>query len=204
MLANASGGRASEVAKFSAASGSLQWSWSPDGQWLTGFSQTGAMRNLVKIKASPGSSPVTLTEVPPTGLLYETAEWSPSGSGIMYASLEGMSMVSPEGGAPRKVASRQLLPFHFSKDGRQVFGIFHNLAGSGAEWQLYSIDVATGAEKLIGPVDLPGSVQSMAGFSIHPAGKRALISVAKWPFDIWMLEGFDQLQSNWLARLFRR
>ena len=113
-------------------------------------------------------------------------------------------MVSPNGGPPRKVSSRQINPFQFTKDGRQIVGIFHNVAGPGAEWQLYSIDAATGAEKMIGALELSASVQGMAGFSIHPDGKRALISIARWPYDIWMLEGFDQQPQNWLDRILRR
>ncbi len=78
-------------------------------------------------------------------------------------------------------------------------------AGDGAQWQLYSIDVKTGAEKIVAPVDLPASTDSIAGFSVHPAGKRFLTSIARWPYDIWMLEGFDQAASKtWLDRLFRR
>jgi dipeptidyl aminopeptidase/acylaminoacyl peptidase len=197
MLANASGGGASEIGKLEIPT--LQLSWSPDGQWITGLLPTReGKRNVAKIRASPGSSPVILAETPPVpGSNHAAAEWSPAGNGILYRSEEGIAMVSPEGGPPRKVSARRLDVFGFSKDPRQVFGIFHNVTGSGAEWQLYSVDVATGAEKMIGPVDLPASVQSIAGFSIHPDGKRALISVAKWPFDIWMLEGFDQPRTSY-------
>ena len=80
---------------------------------------------------------------------------------------------------------------------------FHNTAGAGAQWQLYSLNVKTGAEKLLAPVDLPASANDMAGFSLHPEGKRFLTSIAKWPYDIWMLEGFDQ-HKTWLDRLLRR
>ena len=31
--------------------------------------------------------------------------------------------------------------------------------------------------------------------SFHPDGKRLLTSIAKWPHDIWILEGFDQQTS---------
>jgi hypothetical protein len=93
---------------------------------------------------------------------------------------------------------------NFSKDGNQVYGIFHNTAGAGPEWQLYEVNVKTGAEKLLSAVDFPPSAAMVAGFSIHPDGKRALTSIAKWPFQIWMLEGFEQRPKNWLARLMRR
>jgi len=61
----------------------------------------------------------------------------------------------------------------------------------GAQWQLYSVDVKTGADKFLAPIDLPASTD----------GKRVLISIAKWPFDIWMIdiwmmEGFDQPASR--------
>jgi hypothetical protein len=97
-----------------------------------------------------------------------------------------------------------LLAGGFSKDGAQVYGIVRNTTGEGAEWQLYAIDVKTGAEKMLAPLDLPASTDGVAGFSLHPDGNRFLTSIAKWPYDIWMLEGFDQMpRKTWLDRLLR-
>ena len=56
------------------------------------------------------------------------------------------------------------------------------------------MNVKSGAEKFLAPIDLPASVDRLSGFSLHPDGKRFLTSAAKFPFDIWMLEGFDQGQ----------
>jgi hypothetical protein len=39
----------------------------------------------------------------------------------------------------------------------QVYGIVRNTTGEGAEWQLYAIDVKTGAEKMLAPLDLAWS-----------------------------------------------
>jgi hypothetical protein len=65
--------------------------------------------------------------------------------------------------------------------------------------------VKTGAEKFLAPLDLSASIDRMAGFSIHPDGKHFLTSVAKFPFDIWMLEGFQQPEPrSFLDRLLRR
>ena len=50
----------------------------------------------------------------------------------------------------------------------------------------------TGAGKMLAPLDLPASTNEVSGFSVHPEGKRFLTSIAKWPYDIWMLEGWDQ------------
>ncbi len=71
-------------------------------------------------------------------------------------------------------------------------------------WQLYSIDVKTGADKMLAPIDLPPSVQQVVGFSLHPDGKRFLTSIGKIPYDLWMLEGWDQPQKTWLDRLLQR
>ena len=77
--------------------------------------------------------------------------------------------------------------------------------GNGAQWQLFSVNVQSGVERFVAPLDLPASVDGLAGFSIHPDGKRFLTSAAKFPFDIWMLEGFNPPQpKNWPARLLHR
>lgn len=123
----------------------------------------------------------------------------------MYPSAGGMSLISPDGATVRKVSSRTFAGYTFSKDGRQIYGILHNTTGKGASWQLYSVDVATEAEKMLAPVELPASTGDIAGLSMHPDGKRFLSSIAKRPLDIWMIEGFAQPRSKtWLERVFRR
>jgi hypothetical protein len=63
------------------------------------------------------------------------------------------------------VTSREFFVYNFSKDGSQVFGIFRNTTGEGAQWQLYSVDVNSRAEKMLAPVELPASTDAMAGFN---------------------------------------
>jgi len=46
--------------------------------------------------------------------------------------------------------------------------------------------------RLVADVLLPSTAGDAAGFSLHPDGTRFLTSIANWPFDLWMLEGFDQ------------
>jgi hypothetical protein len=103
------------------------------------------------------------------------------------------------------LTSRKFLASSFSRDGRLVYGIAQNTSGAGPQWQLVTVDVQTGADKQIAILDLPASTASVAGFSVHPDGKRFLTSIAKWPFDIWMLEGFNEPQpKSWLASLLGR
>ncbi len=73
-----------------------------------------------------------------------------------------------------------------------------------AQWQLYSVEVKSGTEKMLAAIDLSESAGVVAGFSIHPDGKRFLTSFCKFPHDIWMLEGCDQAPKTWLDRLLRR
>ncbi len=208
MLSNVSGGRTttldSEVALgFSA--------WSPDGQWVAYGRTKAGMGELAKIRPGSSESLQILLQIPLAGVtrrdsIYQRMQWSPAGNWILYPTLtesEGLSLMSPDGHMNRKLTSRRYIVYGFSKDGSQVLGIYRNPDPDGAEWQMYSVDVNSGAEKLLGAVDLPPATEAIAGFSLHPDGKSFLISIAKWPFDIWMMEGFDQNKS-WLDRLLRR
>jgi Tol biopolymer transport system component len=208
MLANASGGRSTPVTPDGDQLDYLSASWSPDSQWVAYLRQAEAKVQLVKIHPGSAAAPVILAEDnranAPTWSSYPAVVWSPAKDGIVYAKRDGLVLTSPDGKTTRKLTERKLQVFGFSKDGGQLFGIFRNTTGEGAQWQLYSVDVKTGADKFLAPVDLPASTDGMAGFSIHPDGKRVLISIAKWPFDIWMMEGFDQPASRtWLDRLLR-
>jgi hypothetical protein len=80
----------------------------------------------------------------------------------------------------------------FSRRGREVVGVDRNTTGEDAEWQLWSVDVATGRETRLADLDLPDATDSLNGFSLHPDGTRFATAIALWPYDIWMLEGFDR------------
>ena len=171
--------------------------WSPDGEWIVYGRAMPSTRDVQIVRIRPGSS--GSSEVLAT---YSTSNvesvrppmaWSPAGEGILAVGRDGAYLMSPDYKTERKLTSRvfDANRMSFSKDGRQVLGMFRNTTGQGAEWQLYSIDVATGAEKLLAGVDLPVTTDDLRGFSLHPDGTRFLTSIAKWPFDIWMLEGFE-------------
>ena len=204
MLANAAGGGA--VLLDSIQFGTLDgMSWSPDGQWICYLREVAGKQDLVKIRATPGSAPEIVANAKPQTWIDSMPRWSPAGDWIAYPAADGIDLISPDGKSTRNLTSRKFLAYGFSKDGAQFFGVFQNTTGNGAQWQLYSVNVKTDAEKFLAPIDLPASVDRMSGFSIHPDGKRFLTSVAKFPFDIWMLEGFEEPRpKNWLDRLLRR
>jgi len=203
-LANASGG--GSVLLDSTQSGQLRGlSWSPDGQWISYLREISGKHDLAKIRATPGAAPETVANAKPQPWQSSTTRWSPIGDWIAYPAADGIDLVSPDGKSTRNLTSRQFQAYNFSRDGSRLYGIFQNTTGNGAQWQLYSVDVESGAATFLAPIDLPPSVVRVAGFSIHPDGKRFLTSVAKFPFDIWMLEGFEQPKpKNWLDRVLRR
>jgi Tol biopolymer transport system component len=204
MLSNASGGHAIAIAKLGQTA-ALSHSWSPDSQWIAAITGPPGKEQIVKIKPMAGAIAALVPNAVPMAEDYSGPEWSPTGDWILYPSAGGMSLVSPDGATVRKLTSHKFSAYGFSKDGRQVYGVFRNTTGEGAQWQLYSVDVATGVEKMLAPLDLPATTDRVVGFSMHPDGQRFLTSIAKWPYDIWMLEGFDQPRSKtWLERLLRR
>ena len=205
-IANASGG--SSIALDSTKAGVIRgMSWSPDGQWIAYWRRISRNPELVKIRATPGAVPEILVNAKTQPWQTSTVRWSPAGDWIAYPAADGIDLISPDGKSGRKLTTRKFLAYNFSKDGGQLYGIFQDttgqvVQGNAAQWLLYSVNVNSGAEQLLAPIDLPASVSSLAGLSIHPDGKRFLTSIAKWPFDIWMLEGFEEPRAqSWIARL---
>ncbi len=181
--------------------------WSPDGQWLAYVRNHEGRPQLVKRRpGSPGQPGVMVDgiDVSTRFLRFPWLQWSPTGDWILFPQADGMWLVSPDGQKNHKLTGRGFSCSGFSKDGAQVIGVFQDTSGKGAQWALYSVDVRTGSEKLLGPVELPAVVDAVAGFSLHPDGKRFLTSIAKRPYDIWMLEGFDTPPKSLLDRLLRR
>ena len=184
-----------------AADGSTAPCWSPDGEWIAYIRTKNAKRELVKIRASGGGGPIVLAEAAP-GQRSQT-HWSPAGDWILYPGPDGLSLVSPDGKLGHMLTSRRFMAYGFSKGGDQVIGITRNIAPDQPDWELISVDVKTGGEKRLATLHLPPNVGEATGFSLHPDGKRFATSIVRWPYDIWMLEGFDQRKS-WLDRLLRR
>lgn len=131
-------------------------------------------------------------------------KWSPDGHWILYRAGESLDLIAPDGKSTRQLSLRPLMVYGYSRDGREVYGILHNVKSAGPEWQLYDLNVRTGVERFLSSVDFPPSTATLAGFSLSPDGKHALTSAAEWPFALWMLEGFQHPgPKNWLAMLMQ-
>jgi len=172
MLANAAGGHATVLDHADVIAGA---SWSPDGQWISYYRRNGGPSRLAKIRSLPGADPVILADA--SGIA--NTQWSPVGDWILYSAGKTQDLISPDGKSRRKLCSRGFEAYNFSRNGSTACGIFHNTTDPKHEWQLYEVNVTTGAEKLVATVDLSPSTARVRTCSIHPDGKRALTSIAK-------------------------
>jgi Tol biopolymer transport system component len=178
--------------------------WSPDGQWIAYVRQEGVKTQLVKLKPQTDASPIPLSESAQVFSVAARTDWSPKGDWILFVGTKpGLTLISSDGKSQRSLTSRTPFVYGFSKDGAQVYAVVHNTETSLREWQLFSFDVATGAEKVLGAVDLPPSVSFISGYSMHPDGKRFLFSAATNKLHVWMLEGFEQ-RTSFLDRVLSR
>jgi Tol biopolymer transport system component/tRNA A-37 threonylcarbamoyl transferase component Bud32 len=194
VLANASGGTSAPL-EPGAPSVTYNALWSPDGQWILYVRTAPSEIQVAKIRPGSTAGPEILATYKATAAdtFRQPVEWSPRGDGILAYGRDGLYMMSLDYKTERKLASGTFDgPLGFSKDGGQVFALFPNTsADSATAFSLMSYDVATGAAKRLADVDLPVTTSGVRGFSMHPDGTRFATSIAKWPFDIWMLEGFE-------------
>lgn len=102
-------------------------------------------------------------------------------------------LMSPDFKAERPLTTtRRQSSVGFSKNGRELLSLMNDTSGTGAPWQLWAIDVATGRERQLAIVDLPVATDVVVGFSLHPDGTRFLVSGGNTNTDIWLLHGIDR------------
>jgi eukaryotic-like serine/threonine-protein kinase len=161
--------------------------WSPGGDWVayTSFGVRGAF-SLEKIKVGSGGLPVVILD----DIIYPSnPRWSPQGNWITVELLDGLTLVSPDGGQNRLISGETWLTHTWSADGSHIYGThldeeFH--------LRLASIDVRSGEEKFLadyGPA--PPAINPLIGFSLASDGKSFASSIPRLTGDLWILDGFD-------------
>ena len=134
--------------------------------------------------------------------------WSPTGEWITCRMQTGGEMqpdgewalVSADGQRTQPLGKLKTQHLFSSRGGKTVYG----LRSGGGKTLLFSIDLASGKEKILGDLGVdfgPWSwVNPSARFTWSPDGKSFAYGIVKRKSDIWMLEGFKS-KPGLLARL---
>ena len=195
MIANASGRMLPLDPR--ASGDSLRGMWTRDGQVIYERTVDGQRTEVARIRPGSTAAPEVLATYPlGDARRRQPLAVSPDQNWILARSFGAnpqVFLVAPDFSRERALPSERLnlSSIGFSKDGRDVLSI-HRTTGDDAHWQLWAVDVGTGRERLVTRVDLPDATQQVTGLSLHPDGKRILISALGDPADIWMLKGFDK------------
>ena len=164
--------------------------WSPDGNWFVYGRLMNGKEQLVKVKTTGQAAPVV---VQADIKVFTVPAWSPTGEWIAY----GDNLISPDGATKRSIGDHQTPYYMFSSDGKLLYG----LRAEQDKELLFSFDIATGAEKVLGDLGRefrPGNnVSPSIRFSMAPDGKSFVYSSGNFKRNLWMLEGFAPERSFW-------
>jgi Tol biopolymer transport system component len=175
--------------------GEFPGSWSPDGSWFAYVQLRGGKINLMKVKTTGQAAPsLVKADVPDDNGAVPV--WSPDGNWIVLEE----TLYASDGQTDRSLGRHHSDGYVFAPDGKRVYGLRSSAEGE----MLFWVDIATGAEKVVGEVgkdNIPHSPLNPAiRFSLSPDGKSIAYGIGRFNNNLWMLEGFAKPQ-GWLARL---
>jgi Tol biopolymer transport system component len=158
--------------------------WSPDGAWFVYLVFRSGRLDLMKVKTTGQATPVLLK----SDVHTELPLWSPAGDVILC----GNELLTTDGVFIRNLGDHHTRTYAFSHDGKLLYG----LRGEGAQELLFSVDVATGTEKVIGDVgrDFAPQCGFSPGirFSLAPDGKSFVYAAGVIKPNLWLMEGWTR------------
>lgn len=164
-------------------------SWNPDASWVAFLERAGG-RWILK-KAQPGGSGESVTVR--RGCLRSHPKWSKRGDWIACMAEEGLTLVSPDGGTTKVIGDKSWLLYGWDAAGSTIYGVKQTADRGRA---LASIDIRTGAEKMIGNLKLPAH-STLSCYSLDRDGKSFLTSIDHPSADLWLLSGFQPRLPWW-------
>ncbi len=178
-----------------AASAEYPGSWSLDGNWFAYIRIQDGKINLAKVKTTGQATPDTIkVDLPQDSSAVPV--WSPSGDWILAEE----ALYSPDGKTSHPLGEHHSDAMTFSSDGKLIYGVRSNGQGG----TLFSIDMASGSEKVIGQIAKEyrpySNLNPALRISLAPDGKSVSFGVAEYNSSLWLLQGFAA-KSGWLARL---
>jgi serine/threonine protein kinase len=160
--------------------------WSPDGEWLW-YSENGKLSKV----PSQGGDPVAVRDQ-----VEQLVDCSPDGRLIAYTAKDGVHLVSADGRQDRLLTGDKI----YSNTGQFGEGgnVLYLLRTDGRALDV--IDTMTSKAQRTIQFDLAPADQ-ISSFSVHPDGKRILLSTGGLRYDLWMVEGFPQPAKGWMSWL---
>jgi serine/threonine protein kinase/WD40 repeat protein len=172
-------------------------SWSPDGSRVAYIGIRNGYAALMLVKTSGEASPTVLRNKIVGGLPV----WSPDGQWIAFNDAPGgeWTLISPDGKTVKSCGESTTYAVAFSPDSKLLYGI----RPEKEHRYLYSLDIATKTEKIIGDIGqefVPNSyLNPGVRLSLSPDGKHVLFPSFRPSASLWMLEGFQG--PMWTERL---
>jgi Tol biopolymer transport system component len=164
--------------------------WSPDGARFAYWRLNNGDGSLMVVRTSGEATPALLREKIGNGI----SSWSPDGQWITFRDRSdetGWSLISPDGKTVRMIGQPNAVQMTFSADSKLLYGIRIDKDRR----TLFSVDISTKAEKIIGDVGKDFTPQSYLNpgirLSLSPDGKSILYPALRGGNSLWMLEGFD-------------
>ncbi|MBI3207545.1 MAG: serine/threonine-protein kinase [Candidatus Solibacter usitatus] len=179
------GGRPVPVAGFK---NTLGWvTWMPDGESIL-YAENG---KLWKVPGNGGTPALFKDSAAQMG-----RQWTPDGKWLPCIIKGRISLISADGKDVRDFAATTVNGA-FSADGKW----YYELRAGATTTELVTREVPSGKEVKSVTMEFPQSERTLGGISLHPDGKRILLTLGEIRYDIWMIEGFAQPATGW-RRLF--
>jgi len=164
-------------------------SWNPDGSWIAYLESTGGRWTLKKAQPGGSQEPVVLRK----GCLRSHPKWSKRGDWIACMTVDGLTLIAPDGGASKVIGDTSWLIYGWDFEGAKIYGVKRT---AGRQTVLASIDVAKGVEKVIGQLALP-PYSTLSCYSMGADEKSFLTSTNHPTADLWLLSGFQPHVDWW-------
>lgn len=160
-------------------------SFSPDGEWVVYTRMTEDGARVAKRQSSGAGTPTDLAAL--KGLPGGEARWSPKGDLIVVGGPPPRELfaVSSDGKMRRTLRQNAYPGWCFNERGDQIYGISRDET---RHWALWSLDIATAAERKVVTLDVPLQAR-LTDLSFDPHSKRFLTTSEVADSEIWLVEG---------------